>query len=348
MVAVKPQHASAFLASPDRQISAILLFRTDAGLVSERAQGLARVLAARDDPPGEIIRLDEADLERDPDRLAVELLTAPMFGGRKIVRASTGRRLTAQTMKPLLDDAPFPGWLIVEAGSLRPDDALRLLFERSAAAAAIGCYPDEARDLERLVSEVLEAAGLDITMEARAQLVARLGADRALSRNEIEKLALYAMGAKTIELEDVDAIVGDAAEQAIDRVVNAAALGDARRAVRECDRAVSAGESPQTIITAVQRHFLRLHRTRTALDAGRDFRELVRQMRPPLHFKQVQAFETQCRLWPSARLAAALSLISGAAAAARLSPTLETPLAERLLLELAGLGAEKIGIDRVR
>ena len=40
-----------------------------------------------------------------------------------------------------------------------------------------------------------------------ARAIARLGADRALSRAEIEKLALFAQGKPRIEIEDVDAIV---------------------------------------------------------------------------------------------------------------------------------------------
>ena len=52
-------------------------------------------MAARENPPGEIIRIEDGDLEDDPDRLAVELQTMPMFGGRKVVRTTTSRRITA-------------------------------------------------------------------------------------------------------------------------------------------------------------------------------------------------------------------------------------------------------------
>jgi DNA polymerase-3 subunit delta len=348
MVTFKTQQAVAFLASPDPQIGAVLLFGTDTGLISERGQLLSKLLAEREKPPGEIVRLDDIDLDNDPDRLAVELLTMPMFGGRKIVRTSAGRRVTAASLKPLLDQAPFPGLLIIEAGNLRPDDALRSLFERSHAAAAIGCYADEPRDLEAMIASVLKSAGLAITTEARTELVSRLGADRVLSRSEVEKLTLYAGRGATIELQDVEAVVGDAAEQAIDRVINAAASGEAREAMRECDRAVSAGENPQAIIAGLQRHFFRLHRTRTALDAGRDLADLIRQMRPPLHFRQRQAFETQCRRWSSRRLEAALAAIAAAAKAARLNSALDTVLAERLLLDLAALAKGKDGIERSR
>ena len=263
-----------------------------------------------------------------------------MFGGSKIVRTVASRRVSAPNLKSLLEGAPLPGVLIVEAGNLRPDEGLRALFEKSASAAAIGCYADEEASLTGLISEILGAAALKITPEARDDLVARLGADRGLSRAEVEKLALYAAGAGTIEIEHVEAIVGDASEQAIDRVLNAAATGDAARALAECDRAVASGESPQLVILMVQRHFQRLHRTRAGIEAGRSLDELLRQFRPPLHFKQRAIFERQCRLWTTNQLGAVLARISAAAKAARLASALETAHAERLLLEIARMARQ--------
>lgn len=343
MVAIKTQSADSFLASPDPRVGAVLLYGTDVGLVTERAQRLARALAERDEPAGEIVRLDEADLERDPDRLAVELQTIPMFGGRKIVRVAASRRVNAAALKPLLEAGAMAGALIVEAGNLRPDDALRALFEKAAGAAAIGCYPDEARDLSAMIAEVLEQAGLTIRPEAQQQLVARLGADRALSRSEVEKLALYAGERGVIDVEDVEAIVGDAAEIALDRLVNATGLGRADQALMECDRLFAAGDGPQAVIAAVQRHFLRLHRTRVAVEAGRDLQDVMRQMRPPLHFRQRQAFEGQCRRWTAARLEQALGAIAETAKAARLDSSLEGVLAERLVLDLVALPEARQG-----
>lgn len=334
MVAVKTHQANAFLAAVDRAPSAVLLYGTDAGLVAERAAQLAKRLSERDSPPGEIIRLDDAALEDDPDRIFVELQTMPMFGGRKVVRAIAGRRVTAAQLGPLVEKGDLLGYLIVEAGNLRPDEALRSLFEKSSAAAAVACFPDEARDLEGVMREVFAAQKLEITPEAKRLLLARLGADRALSRAEIDKLALYAHGKTVIEESDVEAAVGDAAEQALDRIVLAAGSGQVAAALAECDRSVAAGESPQAVIAALQRHFLRLHRMRGALDAGRSMEDVVRSLRPPLHFKQRDALEQQCRSWSLPKLAAALARVADAAKTARLNSALEGTLAESLLLDL--------------
>ena len=335
MVAVKAHQAESFLKPPGPRVPAVLFYGTDAGLVAERAARLASLLAAREEPKGEIIRLDDSDLDSDPDRLAIELQTMPMFGGSKVVRAIAGRRITAAALQLLIDGDNLAAALIVEAGNLRPNDGLRALFEKSAKAAAVACYGDEVHDLETLIRETLKGHGLAISPEAREVLLARVGADRALSRGEIEKLALYATGKSEIDVSDVEAIVGDASELTIDRILTSAASGDGRRAVAEFARAVASGESPQGIIAATQRYFQRLHRIRSEIDAGRSFEDAIRQIRPPIHFKQKDAIGLQCRTWSTARLGEALSRTARAAKAARLSGALEEAIAEDLLMGLA-------------
>ena len=335
MVAVKNHEAARFLRSPDQGISAILTYGTDAGLASERARSAAQSWAALEDPPSEIIRLGDADLETDPDRLSVEVMMVPMFGDRKVILAAAGRRINAKLLKELITAGPLPSVLVVEAGNLKPTDALRSIFEKAKHAAAIACFPDEGRDLAALVDEEIKSANMTISPEARDLLIAQLGADRALSRGEIDKLILYCAGRKRIEPSDVEAIVSDASELNIDRIVNAAAAGQAGVAVRELARALTGGENAQMIILALQRHFMRLHRIQAEVSAGRSVADAMKSLRPPLHFKQKNAVSSQIRRWPLATLTRAQKEISLAARNARSTGARDDLVAESLLLALA-------------
>lgn len=346
MVAVKTQQADSFLKSLDQRITALLYYGGDAGLVSERAARAAKALAARESPPGEIVRLDDADLETDADRLAVELQTVAMFGGRKIVRATAGRRINAAYIAPLLEPGRMAGLLVVEAGNLKPDEGMRPLFEKSSLAAAIACFPDQEQDLAAMVREVLDQQKLKLTAEARELLLQRLGADRALSRAEVEKLALYAMGRPEITVDDVDAIVGDASEQALDRVVAAAFAGRASVAVRELDRALAAGESPQGVVSATLRHAIVLHRLKAQIDAGRSLDDALRQIRPPVHFKVRDRLTAEARRWTLERAASAVSRIASVQGTSRLNAPLEATLVERLLVEITYLAGAPLATKR--
>lgn len=328
MVAYKSSAVASFLRSPEPSCRAVLLYGPDAGLVAERASALAAMFARGVKGNAEIIRLDDRDLAEDPARLEVELRTRPMFAASQVVRVTAGARLDVPSLKALLA-SPFDNALIVEAGNLRPDSALRKLFEKDRQAAALPCYGDE-RSLASLIDAELAEAGLRIDGETRRYLMTRLGADQALSRSEVIKLALYAKGGTEITHDDVEAIVGDAAETALETFVYAASSGDPAAVLRELQRLASSGTEAQAALIALARHFTQLHKVAAAQSAE----EAVRSLRPRPHFKREPEFLAHCRRLGAHRLAHLLPLIQETIRRTRRSPELEGAFTERLLLAL--------------
>jgi DNA polymerase-3 subunit delta len=332
MVAFKAHTVPGFMKSPDPGCRAVLVYGPDAGLVAERAVALAQIFVKRGKGQTEIVRLDDRDLAEDPARLEVELKTAPMFAAQSVIRVTAGQRLDVPALKALLA-TPSDNALIIEAGNLKPDSGLRKLFDTHKSAVALPCYSDEKFTLGVIDAELAEA-GLSIDRETRDYLLTRLGADQALSRSEVVKLALYAQGGERIEPEDIEAIVGDAAETALDNFAYAVSGGDAKTALTELQRLAAAGTDRSSALSALGRHFIQLHRVASAGGSGGSLEQAAKSLRPPLHYKRAPVFIAQCKRWGVSRLAHALPLIQEAVRRSRRSPDLEGALAERLVLTL--------------
>ena len=332
MVAYKAASVPRFLKSPDAGCRSVLLYGPDAGLVTERAALLATVFAGGRGGEGEIVRLDDRDLAEDGARLEVELRTVPMFASRKVVRVAAGAKLDVPSLKALLE-GPTEATLIVEAGNLRPDSGLRKLFEGHPSFAALPCYGDD-RNISGLIDEELKEAGLIIDAETRAHLMTRLGADQALSRAEVAKLALFASGDGRITHDHIDAIVGDSAEIAVESFVYQVSGGDTLAALTELVRLEAAGTEPSTALAALARHFIQLHRVAAAAGSGQAVEQAVKSLKPRPHFKREPLFIAHCRRWGAARLLAALPAIQEAIRRSRRFPALDRIFAERLVLAL--------------
>jgi DNA polymerase-3 subunit delta len=346
MVAYKTSAVPAFVRSPDPSARAMLVYGPDAGLVSERAAALADKFVRQGKGDAEIVRLDDRDLAEDPARIEVELRTRPMFSAGKVVRVTAGARLDVPSLKALLA-APFDHPLIVEAGNLRPDSGLRKLFEANKAAAALPCYSDE-RTLAALIEQELSDAGLRIDTETKTYLLSRLGADQALSRAEVAKLALYAAGASAVNQEDIDAVVGDAAEIALENFVYAGSGGNPGTALAQLQRLSAAGTDVSSALSALGRHFTQLHRVATMLAEGSSTDQALRALRPRPHFKREPEFLAHAKKWGARRLADALPQIQEAIRRTRLQPEFEAAFAERLLLTLTSktLASKTLVSDR--
>lgn len=330
MVAVKAHEVDRALARLDPKIRVVLFYGPDQGLVSERAAALAK--ASVDDPsdPFQLVRLDGDNVASDPLRLADEANTIGLFGGRRVVRVSPSARSLAPAVEPLLQTPPIDAIVIIEGGDIAKGNPLRVQIERAACALAAPCYSDETRGVDALIDPILAPHGLRIGREARTLLVARLGSDRMLSRQEIEKLALYAHGEGEIGVEHVEAIVGDTSAQAFNDVVDAAFAGDNSRLDRSFARLMAEGEDAGVLLSIAVRHAATLMAARRKLDAsGEDVARFVAGMFMP--FPRRGAVEAALRRLSTEQFARAIVMLDQALLQVRRVPALDEAIALRAL-----------------
>ena len=306
-----------FLGEANPGIVCVLVYGPDRGLARERADALAHHVV--DDPadPFRVARLTAAQIKDDPARLADEAAALSLTGGRRVVRITEATDGLTAVFKDFLntvaDGKQSPdgesALVVVEAGELGPRSSLRRLFEGAEAAAALACYADDARGLGSVIAETLARHGLTATPDALGFLTENLGGDRLLTRNELEKLALYMGGPGTVELEHAMASVGDSAQVSLDAVVYAACGGDRRALDQALARAFSDGIQPVSLLRAAARHLQRLHLAAALVDRGKSPAQAMAALRPPVIFLFRDRFQAQMRRWPAARLAAAMELI---------------------------------------
>jgi DNA polymerase III subunit delta len=333
MTAMRASDVDAFLARPDPARPVVLVFGPDAGLVSERVNALIRASVDDVNDPFSLVRLDADELAANPARLVEEAQTIPLFGGRRAVWAKAGSRNIAPAVEAVLALPASECRVVIEAGDLRRNAPLRVVCERAKNAAALPCYADTERDLARLIDTEMRAAELVLKPDARAMLIPLLGGDRAASRNELRKLALYARGRGEIDVDDVTAVVSDASALALDDLVDTAFAGRPTDLEAQLAKVRAAGSPVGSIFFAAQRQLAQLHRWRTAIEAGAAFS--IDSLQPPLHFRRKSLVEAALKQWNAARLAAAMAELADAVLASRKTPALADTIAERALLSLA-------------
>jgi DNA polymerase III subunit delta len=337
MVALKTTELAAALRNAKGRLDVFLFHGTDAGDVSDRAANCAKTLAASDNPPGEIIRLTDQDLSQQSGRLATEARSLSMFGGRPVILVKQAPQLTPALIESLLGDPPLSAFVVIEGGNLKKDAKLRTLIEKAKRGAAIACYGDDERSLPQLIREEVSRAGLTIAPDAVQLLCQLLGADRALSRSELGKLILYTAPDRQIDVEHVEAVVGDAAAQAFDTALNAALGGDAATALGQIDRLAAAGTPPSVFLNLLLAHLQRLAGLAAVLERGENLETALGRVRPPLHFKQKDAVKAQCGRWRTPEIAAAMEAAQEAVRQSRLNPGLEAELATDLVIRMTRL-----------
>jgi DNA polymerase III subunit delta len=306
--------AERFLRRPDPATGVVLIYGADEGLVRERVE---RLIATVLDDPKDPFRLSElsVDLVRaEPARLADEARSLCLLGGRRVVRLRQASDQATAACRALLALERIEALVIIDAGELASGSSLRRLIEGARHAAAIACYRDEGRDLAAFLDRELAERHLRADADARAWLLEHVGADRGVTRAELDKLALYlgagsapAAAARRVSLDDVAAVVGDSAALGLDDLVHGVALGQLAATERCLERLLGEGQSPVRLVRAQANHFARLHRLAALIERGEPVEQVIERARPPIHFRRKASVGAELRRWPAAAAARALA-----------------------------------------
>jgi len=350
MILSKRPDIERFLRQPDSQVRAAVIYGRDLGVVRDRGHQLAAKVAANPDDPFDVAQLTDGDLEGDAGRLEGELAAQSLMGGRRLVRLRlttekagpdkiAAEALTRHAAGELNPDA----FLIVEAGNLGRESALRKAAEKAAGAAAIPCYEDEPGDVARLVRETLARDNVSLNADALALFVARMPKERGVAKQEIERLALFlgpgsGINATPADLEpflgvEPEASLADAAADAF-----GGRLADAQAGLR---RAAQEGEAGPAAVRAIGMHLGKLRRTLTLAKAGAGLQEAAKAS--GVFWKQEREFLRQARSWTLEELDRLQPEVLAADKACKTAGSPDHLIAERLALTVAGR-ARRLGL----
>lgn len=338
MAQKKAHEVDSFLSRLQPQFPIILVYGPDKGLVSERASTFAKLTGIKLDDPFSNIRLDATDLERDPVRLVDEAGTVSLFGGRRLiwVRNAGGGKNLANTVKQLTKTPLENVYVLIEAGDLKKGAGLRAAVETAPSAMALPCYADDARALDGLIDQVLGEYGLAISLDARKWLKESLGGDRLVSRSELDKLCLYALGKNDVTLDDVKNAVSDVSGLTYDEIIDAVLSGDLVGFNNRFDRQVATGSALFLILSAAQRQFQQLQLLRQQVEVeGKTPSSAIASARPPIFFRRQKTMEQAVSRWTLSRIAQAMQRLQKAILESRKNAALAEPIIRQALLALA-------------
>jgi DNA polymerase-3 subunit delta len=302
---VAPRDVERFISAPPENLCSCLFYGEDAGQVRELAKKLASVVVDDIDDPFRVSTLDASILSAEPSRLADEQAAMAFGGGRRIIRLRGITGDHARLISEVIQEPSGDGLIIAEAGGLRRDSAIVKVFEGAETGAAIPCYSDEGRGLATLLDQSLKQENVTLTPDARSYVLNRLGADRAATRSEIEKLMLYSGRDGKLEIDDAIDAIGDAGATSVDDLIYATAGGDITTSHRAFDRLMAANVQPIAVLRSMIGHLTKL-RAVVAKAESTGLEPALSSLRPPIFFKRKPAFQEQARQWSRPRLSLAI------------------------------------------
>jgi DNA polymerase III delta subunit len=191
--------------------------------------------------------------------LAAAVRTLPMMAPRRVVlllqadtvlmpkRESEAATRAVDDLEALLTKPDPQTTLVIVAASVDKRSRVYKLLAKHATLVECGALETQA-DAEHWVKNRVTAAGVEVAPAGARLLAERCGTDVKRLRNDVERLLLYALGQKTITLDDVRQIVGPAALQDDWAMTHAIEAGEGANALRQLALMLDAGAAPEKVL----------------------------------------------------------------------------------------------------
>lgn len=346
----KTSEVAAFLKKIPANCAGVIFYGRDRSQVIERATALARQIVPDINDPFNVSLLTDADLETDPATLEGELQALSMMGGKRLVRLKffteklqLDKAVAATVKAHAAGEFNRDAFLVIEAGNLGSDSALRRLADGDKNLAGIPCYEDDAGDIIRMAREAFAANGVALTTGAMDIFAQRMPKERGVAQQEIERLILFiGPGShQTLNEGDLQDFLGVEPDASLFKAAFDAFGGRMKQAQAGLRRAFAEGEGGIAALIALSQHYNRLKLLKSLLGKGMGQKEASKAA--GVFWKDEDDMMRQARSWRDDALD---SLASDLVAADKSCKTTGMPdllIAERLYLQIAGK-ASRVGL----
>jgi DNA polymerase-3 subunit delta len=252
-------HAAAFLRSPPENVGSIaVLFGEEQFLKRSTFESLCRLILGEDEERLGLTRFtgDQVDLKTVCD----ELRTISMWGSKRIVIVDDADRFVSQNREGLEKylQRPAKNSVLVLDVKTWPKTT-RLAKAIPKIGLEIECSPLSGNDLVKWISETAKTDhGKSLGREAANLIHELAGDDLGLLEQELAKLAAYVGDRKSIEIADVQTLVGGWATETTWAIAAAVRRGEPGEAIDLLNQLLDAGESPHKILGGLTFVFRRL------------------------------------------------------------------------------------------
>lgn len=261
------------------EILSLLLYGPDSGMISDLIKKISKKLER------DINYIDDGSYSN----LFSALNNQNFFAKKEIVKINVKASKLDKNIEELIlsVNIHFP---ILIADQLATSSALRKLFETTNNLGVIACYPDDEKSIRQIIVTKMTENHKQLTSESLEYLISKIGGDRLIVINELEKLLCYLGDRPKITLQDCQKVISESVESHPDLLCIYFAQKNASNYLRELNSLIENSVSVVWILRALARFYLNLLTVKLQEADGASLGDAVASIKPPIFFKILPDF----------------------------------------------------------
>ena len=230
--------------------------------------------------------------------------------------------------------------VIIKSENLNKNSKIRSFFEKHKKYAAIPCYEDDVRSTMNLVSQFQSNHKIKFNSDIKNYLIQNLSTDRLISKNELEKILLVIGHQKNqqIKLEDIRVVLNDSSSNSLNIINENVMYGKVNQVSKNLHKIFDEGTNAVAIIRSLLNYLVRVHKTQIEIKKVGNFDEAIKQLKPPVFWKDKDNFKNHCSKWPTKDILYYIERLLEAEYMCKTQSLLNYEICEKYILSVAKKG----------
>ena len=334
----KQQNISSIINNGETSLKCILLYGPNTYLINDFYSKLCDSLLDENDvfAPSEF---NIKEISKNTDAFYNEAKSLAFGGGRKYLKIDMDNSESAGPVLDFLKDNIKETTLLIKGGTLSPRSVIRKSLEKLENTLIVPFYDDDTVNLKNFIKEKADKRNFSFNDGAINAIISMSGFERSQINDAIERIMLYYEfdEDKKINEERVKEILFDTNHSQMSELCKSICMGEAEASQKISERLFLQGVAPPQFISALIIHFQKLHFVGLNIISGQSASEAMKQIKPPIFFKEVNAFKSQVKNWDTNKTDRALEILIENDLLTKTKPGLGKSLVSNIIMRLANV-----------
>ena len=334
----KQQNISSIINNGETSLKCILLYGPNTYLINDFYSKLCDSLLDKNDvfAPSEF---NIKEISKNTDAFYNEAKSLAFGGGRKYLKIDMDNSESAGPVLDFLKDNIKETTLLIKGGTLSPRSVIRKSLEKLENTLIVPFYDDDTVNLKNFIKEKADKRNFSFNDGAINAIISMSGFERSQINDAIERIMLYYEfdEDKKINEERVKEILFDTNHSQMSELCKSICMGEAEASQKISERLFLQGVAPPQFISALIIHFQKLHFVGLNIISGQSASEAMKQIKPPIFFKEVNAFKSQVKNWDTNKTDRALEILIENDLLTKTKPGLGKSLVSNIIMRLANV-----------
>ncbi len=250
-----------------------------------------------DNYKGNIERFDENEILSNFESFISSLINKSFFDELKLIIISRVSEKIIKLINELLDRRIIDVTIVLNSSNLEKKSKLRLIFEKDKNLICIPFYKDDNRTLVQLANNFFRNNKISISQEIINLIVERSSGDRINLNNELNKISLFLLNKKKINIEDVIKITNLAENYSISELADNCLSKNTNKINKIFNENIFSIDDCILIVRTLLLKSKRLLEIKKVNNLNDNIEQIISNYKPPIFWKDKEIVKNQVSKW---------------------------------------------------